>query len=119
MFIFQAAAGGVGKVMAEWIVDGQPEWDVWPLHLRRFGRQYSSQAYTLARSYEALSQYYDIKYPGEEKQAGRPLRVSPVYQRHRELQAAFGERTVGLQVRGLANVNARGRCRRQREIETS
>jgi glycine cleavage system aminomethyltransferase T/glycine/D-amino acid oxidase-like deaminating enzyme len=87
-----AGAGGIGKVMGEWIVDGQPEWDVWPLHLRRFGRQYGSQAYTLARSYEALSQYYDIKYPGEEKQAGRPLRVSPVYQRHRELGASFGEK---------------------------
>ena len=87
-----AGAGGIGKVMGEWIVDGRPEWDVWPLDLRRFGRQYRSQAYTLARSYEALSQYYDIKYPGEEKLAGRPLRVSPVYARHRELEAAFGEK---------------------------
>ena len=87
-----AGAGGIGKVMGEWIVDGRPEWDVWPLDLRRFGRQYASQAYTLARSYEALSQYYDIKYPGEEKLAGRPLRVSPVYARHRELAAAFGEK---------------------------
>ncbi len=87
-----AGAGGIGKVMGEWIVDGRPEWDVWPLDVRRFGRQYRSQAYTLARSYEALSQYYDIKYPGEEKQAGRPLRVSPVYARHQELGAAFGEK---------------------------
>jgi glycine cleavage system aminomethyltransferase T/glycine/D-amino acid oxidase-like deaminating enzyme len=87
-----AGAGGIGKVMGEWIVDGRPEWDVWPLDVRRFGRQYRSQAYTLARSYEALSQYYDIKYPGEEKQAGRPLRVSPVYTRHEELGAAFGEK---------------------------
>src|SRR5229473_642743 len=87
-----AGAGGVGKVMGEWIVDGRPEWDVWPLDVRRFGRQYRSQAYTLARSYEALSQYYDIKYPGEEKLAGRPLRVSPVYARHQELGAAFGEK---------------------------
>ena len=87
-----AGAGGIGKVMGEWIVDGRPEWDVWPLDLRRFGRQYASQAYTLARSYEALSQYYDIKYPGEEKLAGRPLRVSPVYTRHRELAAVFGEK---------------------------
>src|SRR5204862_5002671 len=60
--------------------------------IRRFGRQYRSQAYTLARSYEALSQYYDIKYPGEEKQAGRPLRVSPAYARHRDLGATFGEK---------------------------
>jgi 4-methylaminobutanoate oxidase (formaldehyde-forming) len=87
-----AGAGGVGKVMSEWIVDGRPEWDVWPLDLRRFGGQYRSRQYTLARSYEALSQYYDIKYPGEEKRAGRPLRVSPVYARHRALDAAFGEK---------------------------
>src|SRR3954462_4000006 len=87
-----AGAGGVGKVMGEWIVDGQPEWDVWPLDVRRFGRQYGSQRYTLERSYEALSKYYDVKYPGEERQAGRPLRVSPAYARHRELGAAFGEK---------------------------
>ncbi|MDX6485165.1 MAG: hypothetical protein QOF43_318 [Gaiellaceae bacterium] len=87
-----AGAGGIGKIMSEWIVDGRPEWDVWPLDIRRFGRQYRSQAYTLARSYEALSQYYDIKYPGEEKQAGRPLRVPPAYARHQELGAAFGEK---------------------------
>jgi glycine cleavage system T protein len=87
-----AGAGGIGKIMGEWIVDGRPEWDVWPLDVRRFGRQYRSQAYTLARSYEALSQYYDIKYPGEEKLAGRPLRVSPAYARHQALRAAFGEK---------------------------
>jgi glycine cleavage system T protein len=87
-----AGAGGVGKIMGEWIVDGRPEWDVWPLDVRRFGRQYGSQEYTLARSYEALSQYYDIKYPGEEKLAGRPLRVSPAYARHQALGAAFGEK---------------------------
>jgi 4-methylaminobutanoate oxidase (formaldehyde-forming) len=103
-----AGAGGIGKVMGEWIVDGQPEWDVWPLHLRRFGRQYGSQSYTLARSYEALSQYYDIKYPGEEKQAGRPLRVSPVYQRHRELGAAFGEKGGWERVNWYESNAARG-----------
>jgi glycine cleavage system T protein len=78
--------------MGEWIVDGLPEWDVWPLDVRRFGRQYRSPEYTLVRSYEALSQYYNIKYPGEEKQAGRPLRVSPAYARHQELGASFGEK---------------------------
>src|SRR6202007_3357186 len=39
-----------------------------------------------------LAHYYDIKYPGEEKQAGRPLRVSPAYARHQALGAAFGEK---------------------------
>src|SRR5215471_16416962 len=41
-----AGAGGVGKIMSEWIVDGRPEWDVWPLDWRRFGRQYRSREYT-------------------------------------------------------------------------
>ena len=74
-----AGAGGVGKVMAEWIVDGQPEWDLWHMDIRRFNRHYRSQRYALARAYESLSKYYDIKYPGEEKLAGRPLRVSSAY----------------------------------------
>jgi glycine cleavage system T protein len=103
-----AGAGGIGKVMGEWISDGRPEWDVWPLDLRRFGRQYRSQAYTLARSYEALSQYYDIKYPGEEKLAGRPLRVSPAYTRHRELGAAFGEKGGWERVNWYESNAARG-----------
>lgn len=88
-----AGAGGIGKTMAEWIVDGQPEWEVWALDIRRFGATYGSQRYTLARTYEALSKYYDIKYPGEEREAGRPLRVSPAYARHAELGAAFGEKS--------------------------
>src|SRR2546423_4032799 len=87
-----AGAGGIGKMMSEWIVDGRPEWDVWPLDRRRFGRDYRSREYTLARTYEALSQYYDIKYPGEERQSGRPLRGSQAYERHVALAASFGEK---------------------------
>ncbi len=88
-----AGAGGIGKVMAEWIVDGQPEWDLWHMDIRRFGRQYRSQAYTLARTTEVYSTYYDIKYPGEERLAGRPLRVSPAYARHTANGASFGEKS--------------------------
>ena len=93
--------------MAEWIVDGQPEWEVWALDIRRFGATYASQRYTLARTYEALSKYYDIKYPGEERKAGRPLRVSPAYPRHAALGAVV-RREVGLGTRELVRVNAAG-----------
>jgi glycine cleavage system T protein len=88
-----AGAGGIGKVMAEWIVEGEPEYDLWHMDIRRFGRHYTSQRYALARTTEVYSQYYDIHYPGQEREAGRPLRVSAAYPRLLELDAAFGEKS--------------------------
>ncbi|MBE7475091.1 MAG: hypothetical protein DPW09_05635 [Anaerolineae bacterium] len=88
-----AGAGGIGKAMAEWIVDGHPEWDLWRLDVRRFGANYASQAYTLARTVETYAKYYDIHYPNEERQSARPLRLSPAYHRLKELGAVFGEKT--------------------------
>jgi 4-methylaminobutanoate oxidase (formaldehyde-forming) len=64
------------------------------MDIRRFGRQYRSQAYTLARATEVYATYYDIKYPNHERQAGRPLRLSPAYARLVELGAAFGEKSA-------------------------
>jgi 4-methylaminobutanoate oxidase (formaldehyde-forming) len=88
-----AGAGGIGRQVASWIVDGEPELDLWKMDIRRFGAQYRSRAYTLARSYENYATYYDIHYPNEERQAGRPLRVSPAYSRLAALGAAFGEKS--------------------------
>jgi 4-methylaminobutanoate oxidase (formaldehyde-forming) len=88
-----AGAGGIGKVMAEWIIDGQPEWDLWRLDVRRFGSNYASQDYIVARTLETYSMYYDIHYPGEERLSRRPLRLSPTYYRLRDLGCFFGEKT--------------------------
>jgi glycine cleavage system aminomethyltransferase T/glycine/D-amino acid oxidase-like deaminating enzyme len=87
-----AGAGGMGQLVAEWIVEGVPSIDVWHMDSRRFGRHYASREYTLARTVEVYSTYYDIKYPGQERQAGRPLRLSPTYARLQELGASFGEK---------------------------
>jgi len=87
-----AGAGGVGKVMADWILDGDPGMDLWHMDVRRFGPAYRSPSLTLARTVENYSTYYDIRYPGEERTAGRPLRVSPVYGWHAEHGASFGEK---------------------------
>ncbi|MBG0827511.1 GcvT family protein [Planomonospora sp. ID67723] len=87
-----AAAGGVGKVMAEWIVDGSPEYDVFGMDLRRFGGHARSASWARARALDSYSKYYDIVYPGEERTAARPLRRSPAWVRHAELDAAFGEK---------------------------
>jgi glycine cleavage system T protein len=88
-----AGAGGMGQLVAEWIVDGVPSLDVWHMHSRRFGRHYTSREYTLARTLEVYSTYYDVKYPGQEREAGRPLRLSPTYARLAELGAVFGEKS--------------------------
>src|SRR5690348_7305985 len=88
-----AGAGGMGRLVAEWIVDGRPGLDAWEMDSRRFGRHYRSREYTLARTREVYSTYYDVKYPGHERSAGRPLRLSPVYSRLTELGAAFGEKS--------------------------
>jgi len=88
-----AGAGGMGQLLAEWIVDGLPSLDVWEMDSRRFGRHYESREYTLARTTEVYSTYYDVKYPGHERTAGRPLRVSPTYARAQALGAVFGEKS--------------------------
>jgi 4-methylaminobutanoate oxidase (formaldehyde-forming) len=88
-----AGAGGIGKVMAEWIAGGEPEIDLWHMDTRRFGAQYRSPAYTHARVKETYETYYDIRYPNHERKSGRPLRVSPANVWHREHDAAFGEKS--------------------------
>ena len=88
-----AGAGGIGRQVATWIVDGEPELDLWKMDIRRFGPAYRSQAYTLARSIENYATYYDIHYPNEEREAGRPLRLSPTYGDLAALGASFGEKS--------------------------
>ncbi len=87
-----AGAGGLGKLVAEWIVEGTPSLDVWHMDSRRFGAAYRSPEYTLARAKEVYETYYDVTYPGHERVAGRPLRLSPAYPRLVELGAVFGEK---------------------------
>jgi glycine cleavage system aminomethyltransferase T/glycine/D-amino acid oxidase-like deaminating enzyme len=88
-----AGAGGIGKVMAEWMVEGEPTLDLWHMDIRRFGPHYRSPSYTLKRTREVYETYYDIRYPGHEREAGRPLRVSSAYEWHRDHGAAFGEKS--------------------------
>ncbi len=88
-----AGAGGIGRVMAEWILAGEPTMDVWEMDIRRFGAHFRSPSYTLKRTKEVYETYYDIRYPGHERMAGRPLRVSSAYPWHAEHGASFGEKS--------------------------
>jgi 4-methylaminobutanoate oxidase (formaldehyde-forming) len=88
-----AGAGGIGRVMAEWILEGEPTMDVWEMDIRRFGPHFRSPSYTLKRTKEVYETYYDIRYPGHERQAGRPLRTSSAYPWHASHGASFGEKS--------------------------
>jgi glycine cleavage system T protein len=87
-----AGAGGAGKTVAEWIVDGQPEWDVSSMSLSRFSAHHRSPRYVRERVLEAYSRYYEIVYPNEERTSARPLRMSSCYERLAALGASFGEK---------------------------
>ena len=87
-----AGAGGVGRVMAEWIVEGRPGLDLWRMDIRRFGAHYADRGHTLGQVTETYSTYYDIHYPFEERRAGRGLRLSPAYPRLQALGCVFGEK---------------------------
>src|ERR671938_1266717 len=77
--------------MAEWIVEGAPSIDVRQCDIHRFEAFAHSPAYLLSRSATAFIEVYDIIHPLQPMEQPRPLRVSPFYQRQRELGAYFLE----------------------------
>jgi dimethylglycine dehydrogenase len=84
-------AGGAGRIIAEWVVNGQPDWDVWPLDCRRY-LPFANRSYALAKALETYGQEYGIAYPQEERPAGRPAKTSPLYDRLLQHGAVFGAR---------------------------
>lgn len=88
-----AAGGGVGKMMAEWIVEGEPSLDLWRLDIRRFCGHHGSPSYALQRSIEVYSHHYAMSWPFEEMKSARPLRTSPLYMRLKGFGAVFGEKS--------------------------
>jgi dimethylglycine dehydrogenase len=86
-----AQAGGAGKTLAEWVVHGAPEWDLWAFDPRRY-TSYATSSYTVARAVELYQREYAIAYPFEERPAGRPARTSPLYDRLQAKGARFGAR---------------------------
>ena len=83
--------GGAGKALAEWVVHGQTEWDLWSLDRRRY-TDYASTAYTVAKAIEVYQNEYASSFPYEEREAGRPLRISPLYDKLKAKGARFGAR---------------------------
>jgi glycine cleavage system aminomethyltransferase T/glycine/D-amino acid oxidase-like deaminating enzyme len=87
-------SGGVGKIMAEWILDGTPSLDLRECDLYRFHEHAFTPAYVKARGAQQYREVYDVIHPLQQIQNPRNLRLSPFHSRFKELGAVFFE-TVG------------------------
>lgn len=87
-----AAGGGAGMALAEWVAKGSPPFDLWPVDIRRFGRNHQDLSWIRSRTLEAYARHYTMAWPFEEFESGRPLRRSPLYDRLKAEGAAFGEK---------------------------
>ena len=83
-------AGGIGRALAEWIIDGEPELDVTAYRAWRFGPAYQNPWFATACAREAYRYYYRLRYPLDSDEWGRGLRPSPLQVRLQELGAVFG-----------------------------
>lgn len=88
-----AAAGGAGAVMAEWIMDGRPQRDLWPLDVRRFHFHHNTDWFMYDRAIEIYAKHYAMKWPVSEQQSVRNIRHSPLYHLLKEQGAVFGSKS--------------------------
>ena len=85
------AAGGAGWQLAEWIIEGEPTIDMLGVEPRRFGN-YVTKDYLIEKTEEAYSHVFVTHFPDEEREAGRPLKTAPCYERLKKMGAVFGQK---------------------------
>jgi len=86
-----AAAGGLGKICADWIVDGYPSGDITETDVRRNNTVQQTQSYVEARIPEALGHTYAMHWPFYQYHTARDLWQSPLHDILQEQGACFGE----------------------------
>ena len=87
-----ANSGGAGRLIAEWIVGGEPSVDVWDVDIRRFGNFQANRRALSERTAETLGLHYAMRWPRQELETARPLRTSPLYDFLRKEGAEFGSK---------------------------
>jgi sarcosine dehydrogenase len=87
-----ASAGGAGKALAEWIVEGRPTMDLWPVDIRRFARWHGNARWLRERMVEAPGLHYAVAYPLRDFESGRGVRRSPLHERLAGNGAVFGSK---------------------------
>lgn len=87
-----ASAGGAGKYLAEWMIEGQPTIDLWSVDIRRFGPWANNRNFLRERVTEVLGLHYQMAWPNREFTTGRGIRKSPLHERLAAQGACFGAR---------------------------
>ncbi len=82
---------GIGRAVAERMTGGTPEIDIHEADISRFHPHQRTRAHVTARAAEGFNKMYGIVHPAEQWESGRPLRLSPAYQRELDLGAVFFE----------------------------
>ncbi|MBC8194591.1 MAG: GcvT family protein [Actinobacteria bacterium] len=85
------SAGGAGKVLADWIVNGHPPMDLWDVDIRRMQGFQTNRSYLHDRSVEALGLLYAMHWPFRQFETARGVRRSPFHDRLADLGACHGE----------------------------
>ncbi len=82
-------SGGLGLLTAEWIIEGEPKLDLFAWDMARFD-DWADKAFTKARVADQYAHRFSIHFPNEERAAGRPVRMRPIYEVQRQIGAVFG-----------------------------
>ena len=82
-------SGGLGLLSAQWMIEGEPQYDMFAWDMARFG-DWADKAFTKARVEDQYAHRFAIHFPNEERSAGRPARVRPAYEMQKEMGAVFG-----------------------------
>ncbi len=85
------SAGGAGKVLADWIVDGHPPMDLWDVDIRRCLPFQRNKKYLHDRTVESLGLLYAMHWPFRQAESARGVRKSPLHDRMAAAGACFGE----------------------------
>ena len=88
--------GGVGKSLAEWMIEGEPERDPRAMDVARYGH-WTTPGYTVPKVIENYQMRFSVSYPNEERPAARPFRTTPMYDVWKGMNAVFGQ-AYGLEV---------------------
>ena len=81
--------GAIGKVLSNWIVDGDPGTDIFGMDVARYGAFASDDRYLRETTAQFYARRFVIAYPNEELPAGRPLKTTPSYAAQRRTRGAL------------------------------